>query len=463
MSFILYPTQLFELSYIPKKYRNHQFYLIEHQRFYGKKYNKKKIILLKASSLSYIDQMKKYIKIKYIDHYPDISEIVAFDPIDKVLYNEILSKYKNVVILQSPNFISDIYMLKKYYDENKMKKRFFHSDFYAYQLKIHNIPYIDRSYDVENRISLPEKLNNFVFPKLNTNKYVERAVDFVEKNYGNNYGDVDDFYYPIDHKQAKKWFKNFIKDKMNKFAKYQDAMVPEEPFMYHSVISPAMNIGLINPGYMLKKVIEAYRKKLISIKDYEAFVRQIIGWREYQRFIYLFLGDKIVGLNYFGNRNRLSKAWYNGTLGIPPVDDAIKMAFKYGFLHHILRLMVMCNFMNLCGIRPDEVYRWMMEFSVDGYEWVMVGNVYSMGMWSDGGLTMRKPYISASNYIKNMTGKRYGDGEWTKIWDALFYGFLLRNEKRIRNTVYVRNLLYAKNLNIKELKATANKFIKVLK
>ena len=462
MSFLLFPTQLFELKYIDKKYHNYDFYLIEHDRFYGlidkMNFNKKKIILHKASCLSYVDEMSKKhkINIKYVSKYPMIrnSEIIMFDAVDKYINSDVLKFYKKldteVKIFESPNFMTQLDDLKKYYNKSKDKTRFFHHGFYNFQLKLHNIPYIKKSYDKENRNAIPENVKIPKIPKENKDKYVKKAIDFVNKKFKNNYGNTDNFYIPINHSDAKKWLDNFIKTKMNNFAEYQDAIVPEEPFLFHSVISAVINIGLLNPDYIIDIVTKAYEKKNITIQDYEAFVRQIIGWREYQRFIYLYLQDDIVSKNHFNNKQKLTKHWYEGTLGIPPVDDAIHIAMEYGYLHHIIRLMVMCNFMNICNIDPDDVYKWFMEFSTDSYEWVMIGNVYSMGMWSDGGLTMRKPYFSSENYVQNMAGNRYEKGEWGNVWKALYYRFLSSNKKQLEKTIYVRNLSHWDKMNKKE-------------
>lgn len=496
MSFVLFPTQLFESKYIPKEYLQCKFYLIEHDRFYGinaiktdsMNFNKKKLLLHKASCLSYLDVMKNKLDITYVTEYPIVkdSQIVMFDTVDKYLTKEITLFYRKlgteVKMLDSPNFMTNKEQLTAFYNnskskgDGKRKKRFMHNAFYKYQLKLHQIPYIKKSYDTENRNAIPKddkiKMSSTIKNDKNyiknvnknvKNKYVQQAIEFVESRFTKNYGTCDDFYLPINHTDAKKWFDEFLNVKMKNFAKYQDAIVPEEPFLFHSVISAVMNIGLINPSYIIKKVIEAYKADKISIKDYEAFIRQLIGWREYQRFIYEFLQDDIVHVNYFGNTGKLSAHWYNGTTGIPPVDDAIKIAFEYGFLHHILRLMVICNFMNLCGIKPIEVYKWFMEFSTDSYEWVMIGNVYSMGLWSDGGITMRKPYISSDKYIQKMAGNRYPHGEWENIWHNLYYNFIYNHKSLLKGTVYSRNINYLNKLNneeINEIRSVSNKFIK---
>jgi len=480
MSFLLFPNQLFELKYIPKKYHKYNFYLLEHPKFYGltknniinekMNFNKKKIILHKASCLSYINNMKNKINIIYTSTYPLIknNEIIIFDLVDDYLMEEINKNYKNnkITILDSPNFITSKENLKKYYEDHK-NKNYIHSSFYKFQLKIHNIPYIklNKSYDIHNRNAIPlnTDLTKLSIKKLNKNninnknKFLNEGKKFVEDNFKNNYGssEIEEFYIPITHKEAKIFFNNYLHHRMQYFAIYQDAIVPEELFLYHSAISSIINIGLINPKYIVEKLIKMYDTKKITLQNYEAYIRQIIGWREYQRFIYIYLKNNILNVNYFNNKRLMTKHWYHGTLGIPPVDDAIKMAFKYGYIHHILRLMVMCNFMNLCNLNPNEVYKWFMEFSTDSYEWVMVGNVYSMGLWSDGGITMRKPYISTDNYINEMSKNRYikeNDEEWQVIWKSLYYNFLMKNKNKLRKTIYNRNIKYLNKMDNEEKK-----------
>ena len=131
-------------------------------------------------------------------------------------------------------------------------------------------------------------------------------------------------------------------------------------------------------------------------------------------------------MNYWGFNRRIPSAFYSGETGITPVDFAIKKALKYGYNHHIERLMILGNFMLLCEFDPDEVYRWFMEMYVDAYDWVMVPNVYGMICFADGGLMTSKPYISGSNYLIKMGGfkKNTGIGGWQTVWDALFWRFM---------------------------------------
>jgi len=300
-----------------------------------------------------------------------------------------------------------------------------------------------KSKDDENRQPPPRE--GITIPDLPDNpdlqlEYVVQAKKYVKKFFGNNYGNVEDFIYPITHQTSEKWFIHFLEHRFQHFGKYQDAILPDEPFMFHSVISPMLNIGLLDPQWIVNQVSKYYQAKRIPMNNYEGFIRQIIGWREYSRFLYMVAYKQMKNGNYFQNHQKLNKKWYRGTTGILPVDETIKSAFKYGYLHHILRLMVMGNFMNLCHLHPDQVYQWFMEFSCDSYDWVMVNNIYSMALYADGGLTMQKPYLSSSNYILKMSNYQK-DGQWEEIWDTLYYYFLFDKEKEIKKTQMARNLV----------------------
>ncbi|MEJ5090576.1 FAD-binding domain-containing protein [Sphingobacterium faecium] len=159
----------------------------------------------------------------------------------------------------------------------------------------------------------------------------------------------------------------------------------------------------------------------------EGFVRQILGWREFVRGIYLYQGTYQRNKNYWKHHNPLPQSFYTGTTEIKPLDNTILKVLETGYAHHIERLMIFANLMNLLKIDPDDVYQWFMELFIDSYDWVMVPNVYGMSSFSDGGKMSTKPYISGSNYIKKMSD--YLDGDWTEKWDALFWNFVNDNRK----------------------------------
>jgi deoxyribodipyrimidine photolyase-related protein len=150
-------------------------------------------------------------------------------------------------------------------------------------------------------------------------------------------------------------------------------------------------------------------------------------WREYQRYCYIYYNFN--NKNYFKNNKKLNSKWYSGNTGIDPIDTCIKNGFNTGYLHHIERLMVVGNFMNLSEISPKEGFKWFMEFSCDSYEWVMNQNVYDMVFFVSGGATMRRPYISSSNYILKMSN--YKKGKWSEIWDTKYKNFLKKNKDKL--------------------------------
>lgn len=452
--FILLPNQLFELSYIPKERRGDRFILVEHEFYYKyRQYNlnKKKLVLLKAAAAAYIASMTKHLHVEIIPVFPPAQQgkrVTMFDCVDKPMMEMAQKHFAkcNFVVLDSPNFLLTRTDIAEYYAASKGK--FFHASFYRYQLDKCGIK-IAKTYDTENRKPVPA---NIEAPPIPTQppkqdaRYIVAATEFVNAKYAKNYGTCDGFYLPVTHATAKQWFDAFLASRIKYFADYQDAIVPGEALMFHSGISSVMNIGLLQPSYVVDKLRQQLGARRITARIFETILRQIIGWREYQRYIYVAASEKITASNYFGNTRKLSEKWYTGTTGIAPLDDAIRLAFAHGYIHHILRLMVVANCMNLCGIHPMQAYRWFMEFSTDSYEWVMVGNVLSMGLYADGGLTMRKPYLCSSNYVQKMSGKRYPAGKWENEWDALYYSFLLRNRHLLTGTPLVVNIKYAETV-----------------
>ena len=251
----------------------------------------------------------------------------------------------------------------------------------------------------------------------------------MEKHFPNNYGNTDNFIFPISHATATKSLNNFIKNKLSKFGPFQDYMDQINRFGFHSVLSSSINIGLINPSEIIKKLRPL--KSKIPLASYEGYIRQLF-WREYQRYTYIYFDFK--KKNYFGNKKKLTKKWYTGKLGIPPADDLIISGFDSGYIHHIGRLMVIGNLMNLSGIAPQQGFKWFMEFSTDSYLWVMHQNVYEMVFCISGGKTMRKPYISSSNYILKMSN--YKKDSWCQTWDKLFWNFIIKNQQKLQKFRY---------------------------
>lgn len=476
-AFLIFPHQLFNSEKLLTKKEDEEditYYLIEDPIFFGyreerMKFNQLKCVLHRASMKYYHDYLEDELKksksklkpkIEYIDFSSAKKDTTynflkkdkiqenlhIFDPVDHLLLEKITKiaeKHKlELVIHETPNFLTPLSEGMKW---AQGRKKFFHHQFYEWQKKRMNILKNTKSYDNENRKSPPK--TGLEEPDMPTNpdldsKYVKEAIKYVKKHFKDHYGDADNFIYPITHETSEKWFQHFLKNRFNNFGQYQDAITKEDqPFLYHSVITPMLNIGLLDPLWIVEETTKYYQnnKKQIKINNYEGYIRQVIGWREYSRVLYQAAYEPIKKGNYFNHKGKLNSKWYTGTTGIKPIDDTIISAFKTGYLHHILRLMMMSNFMNLCQLHPDEVYKWMMEFSVDSYDWVMTNNVYSMGLYADGGLTMRKPYLSSSNYILKMSNYKK-DKHWETSWTTLYHYFLGSKTNELKKTALIRNL-----------------------
>lgn len=278
------------------------------------------------------------------------------------------------------------------------------------------------SFDADNRKRLPPGLSVPDAPHVPPCSYVKEAMKWTTSRFSGNPGSLDSFGWPVTREAALSWLDGFLKERFVNFGDYEDALSIEHRTLFHSLLTPSLNIGLITPQEIIDRCLRYATDHTVPINSLEGFVRQIIGWREFISGIYRHRGVAIRNGNYWNHRSKMPEAFYTAETGIAPVDDAIRRALDHGYCHHIERLMVIGNFMLLCRIDPDEIYRWFMELFVDAYDWVMVPNVYGMSQFADGGTFTTKPYISGSNYIKKMS--HYPKGHWCEIWDGLYWCFI---------------------------------------
>ena len=290
------------------------------------------------------------------------------------------------------------------------------------------------SFDSENRKKLP---NNIIIPKIDikesdkyikeSDKYIKESVEYININFTNNYGSLDNFIYPIDYNSSIDWLNEFLTKKLNNFGPYEDAVHTDHDFIFHSVLTPMMNIGLLTDNEVISSSIKYYNihKKNINFASFEGFIRQIIGWRTYIYAIYILEGDKMYNTNQLGNTKNISEKWWS-SINIKPIDVLINKIIKYGYVHHIERLMYLSSWMLMNNIKPKEVYRIFMEWTIDAYEWVMIPNVFGMGQFSSN-IMMTRPYFSSSNYILKMSN--FKKEEWCEIWDAVYYTFINKHLK----------------------------------
>jgi deoxyribodipyrimidine photolyase-related protein len=449
---IIFPHQLFEKH--PALDTDSFIYLIEESLFFKQyKFHKQKLVFHRASMKFY----EKYLvdrnyNVKYIESSSDlsdvrklipqlknkgISEIHFADVVDNWLEKRIFETAKSngikIKVYDSLGFINSKEEIKKYFNS---KKNYSQTSFYIEQRKNLDLLIDDDgkpiggkwTYDSENRKKYPAKKipPQITFPE--QNEFVEEAIKYVNKNFSQNYGDINkNFIYPTTFNESKKWFNQFLQKRFEEFGPYEDAIVAEESVLHHSLLSPLLNSGLLTPEYVIDKTIKFADRNEIPTNSLEGFLRQIIGWREFIRGIYEVDGSKQRTTNYWNFKRKIPKSFWEGTTGIDPLDITIKKVLETGYCHHIERLMVLGNFMLLCEFDPDDVYKWFMEMFIDAYDWVMVPNVYGMSQFANGGLMATKPYISGSNYLMKMSN--YKKGEWQLIWDGLFWRFMDKHRK----------------------------------
>jgi deoxyribodipyrimidine photolyase-related protein len=334
-----------------------------------------------------------------------------------------------LVQYESPLFINSKDELSSFFRADK--KSFFQTSFYKKQRSQRNLLMSSSgqpeggkwTYDIDNRKPYPKDKTP---PKIQSPKmdvFWKEAVEYVNTHFTKNYGDISTYpLYPHTRKAASKWLLQFFRTRFHEFGVYEDAIVQNQSILNHSVLTPILNVGLLQPMEVVYQAINYAEKHRVPINSLEGFVRQVIGWREFIRGMYECKGVQSRTTNFWGFKRKIPSSFYNGTTGILPVDETIKTVIETGYCNHIERLMVLGNFMVLCEFDPDEVYKWFMELFIDAYDWVMVPNIYGMSQFADGGLFATKPYISGSNYIMKMSN--YPKGDWNGIWDGLFWRFI---------------------------------------
>ena len=443
---LIFPHQLFKKhpALVPKQ----RVYLIEEYLFfkhYG--FHKIKLVLHRASMKAYAQYLQSLgYEVTYIDSKEKTSDIrqliqqlgkegvkkisfarVADEWLDRRIIASAAKSNIELVEKETPYFLNNLKDTNAFFAK---KKTYFQSAFYVEQRKQRNILLTASgepeggqwSFDADNRERYPKQAKPPAIKKVLPSQFVEEAKAYVDKNFPDNYGETASFLYPVTFEDAALWLQDFIKHRFKDFGIYEDAIVKDETFLNHSVLSPLINIGLLEPQQVVSATINNAAKYNVPLNSLEGFLRQIIGWREFIQLVYLREGNVQRTKNYWGFKRKIPESFWKGTTGIVPIDTTIKKILETGYCHHIERLMVLGNFMLLCEFDPDDVHKWFMEMFVDSYDWVMVPNVYGMTQFADGGLMTTKPYISGSNYIIKMSD--YKKEGWATIWDGLFWRFM---------------------------------------
>jgi deoxyribodipyrimidine photolyase-related protein len=366
-----------------------------------------------------------------------VEEIVSFEIEDRWFEERISNfcrrKGLRHAVLTSPMFITSREEFTDYLEQSA--GRLFMANFYAWQrrrldlmLEPDGSPRGGRfSFDDENRKKLPKAVEVPPTSWADPTDHVEALRPRVESWFPDHPGSLDAFGWPTTRAQALTWLREFLDRRFRLFGPYEDALSDRGPVLFHSVLSPMLNLGLITPHEVIGRAVSFAEEHDIPINSLEGFVRQVIGWREFVRGVDRHRGAQQATANFWGHTRTLERCWYEGTTGMRPLDDAITKAHRLGWTHHIERLMVLCNLFNLCEVSPPEVYRWFMEMYVDSSDWVMGPNVYGMGLMSDGGSFATKPYICGANYIVKMSDGYTKSEPWCEVLDGLYWRFIHRH------------------------------------
>ena len=341
----------------------------------------------------------------------NIRNLLVMTPSDRPFTNLI----NKLEISCSLKFIANnlfLWSLADFKDWAKSRKRLLMEDFYRQGRKDFNIlmdankPVGDRwNFDRENRkppqknLDIPDK--KWYEPDLITREVIEKVKSLdIEK-----YGSIEPFRWGVTRQQAREVLELFIAKSLLNFGTYQDGMVTGEETMWHSLISPYLNLGLLHPKEVIEEIAKAYEKnKELPLNSVEGFIRQVMGWREYMHGIYHYVEEDYSEKNWFNHTRSLPKFYWDATkTDLNCLRQTLTQVEKTGYAHHIQRLMVLSNFALIIGTSPQELKNWFHAAFIDAYDWVMQTNTIGMGQFADGGILASKPYASSANYINKMS------------------------------------------------------------
>jgi len=297
--------------------------------------------------------------------------------------------------------------------------------------------------DAQNREALPQKVFAPERAGFQTDETTREVIALVAARFADHFGDLDGFRWAVTREDALQALDEFIETYLPTFGAYQDAMREGDDFLFHAVLSPYINSGLLTPREVVKRANEAYRAGDAPLNSVEGFIRQILGWREYVRGIYWLKMPEYKNTNYLAASRTLPKFYWTGETKMACLADAIGATKRNAYAHHIQRLMVTGNFALIAGLSPREVEEWYLIVYADAYEWVELPNVHGMILFADGGLLGSKPYAASGAYINRMSNYCRGCaydvneklGPKACPFNYLYWNFLIENTAALRGNM----------------------------
>ncbi len=458
---LLYPNQLYRVDVLPRDVD--EVILVEEPLMFGtdQQYpmmvHKQKLAFHRATMRRYMEEelwpagfQVDYVEYKRLSESGDIVEklkefelVHVFEFNDDVLSRRLITSVEShpegpqLNVLLSPNFYLSAQESDTFFKNPKTVE---FQKFYQWQRERFNILLDQETYkplegdwnmNPGARHRVPKNIQLPSFQVFGANDFVADAVSYVQEHFPDNPGSTADFPWPTNRHEARTWLQDFLNDRLQKYALYEEAIDGHAPWLFHSAVAPMLNIGLLDPDEVVNAAVEAHHKHSGDIEDVELFIRNVIGWREYTRGMYRKRHVALRSVNSFQHTRKMTADWYNGTTGIPPVDDVIRKVQTRAYTHNVERLMVLGNIMFLCEFHPDDVCRWFMEMFIDSYDWFSVSQVYGISQGASFNTTGIGPSISSSNFILSMS--HYEKGVWCDIWDGLYWRAIEKHQDKLKD------------------------------
>ncbi|MBY0275710.1 cryptochrome/photolyase family protein [Candidatus Binatia bacterium] len=295
------------------------------------------------------------------------------------------------------------------------------------------------NFDADNRAVPPPGHVFPAIPRFAPDAETRRVMRLVEREFGDHFGTLDGFAWPVTRADAERFRDDFLDHRLDLFGPYEDAMVRGQRALYHSLLSPLLNLGLLAPLDLCRAAEERWRQGRARLQSVEGFVRQILGWREFVLRVYRHDMPDYARRNALAADLPLPRFYWDADTDMACVREAVATLAAHGVNHHIQRLMITGNFALLAGIDPQQVNEWYWLAYADAYEWVVTPNVLGLSLWADGGRIASKPYAAAASYVNRMSDHcrscaydhRAAVGARACPFNALYWDFLARNRERL--------------------------------
>ncbi|TAF02886.1 MAG: cryptochrome/photolyase family protein [Nostocales cyanobacterium] len=452
-------------------------------------YHKQKLVLVWSSMRHFAEELQQegyLVTYKFADDFLSalqawvrenhITELRVMTPNDRPFMAIIENLALPCQITLLPNNLF-LWSREDFQDWAKNRKRLLMEDFYRQGRRKFQI-LMDQDQPMGGKWNLDQENRKPPKGKLNTppTKWFqpdEITLDVIAKVQSlpfTTYGKAEPFLWGVTREQALEVLNWFIQYRLPDFGPYQDAMVTGEETLWHALLSPYLNLGLLQPLEVIQAAEKAYYHYQLPLNSVEGFIRQVLGWREYMHGIYHFVDPEYIENNWFNHTQPLPKFFWTGKTRMNCLKQILSQVENTGYAHHIQRLMVLSNFALIAGISPQEVENWFHAAFIDAFDWVMQTNVLGMGLFADGGMLASKPYAASANYINKMSdyckncvySPKERTGKNACPFNFLYWNFLDQHREKLqiqgRMSLILKNLDKMSSADLESIRQQAKKW-----